>query len=440
MIEKMAEQQHEIIIPSYAAWYSMTTVHDLEKKALPEFFNSKNKSKTPQVYVEYRDFMVNTYRLNPNEYLTLTACRRNLAGDVCAVMRVHAFLEQWGLINYYVDPDTRPSVMAPPFTGHFRVTADTPRGLQPFLPSICNPPSKPAIQAAYQETFDREIKINMDLRKDIFEAKSLPATVVLKDQKPNQTKIFCFSCGVLCQTRYHSLKVPDVDLCRNCYLQGRFPSTMLSGEFVKLDEQLREEWTEQETLLMLEAIEMYDSDWAAISLHVGTKSRQDCILHFLRLPIEDSYLEEAKGYEPLQQSTFAFTETDGVESVLAHLASSVPKEVAQKITNYASNFEESTLGIAGYRAKNEVDLEFEHMKKLVLKSAELQSKKMDLKIKVFEAMEAQLEMERMELSRLRQNLYEEKLSFFKTIHNKDAVYSLRHDLEPVVMDTSVINI
>jgi len=34
--------------------------------------------------------------------LTVTACRRNLAGDVCAIIRVHAFLEQWGLINYQV--------------------------------------------------------------------------------------------------------------------------------------------------------------------------------------------------------------------------------------------------------------------------------------------------------------------------------------------------
>jgi len=71
-------------------------------KSLPEFFNSKNRSKTPAVYKEYRDFMINTYRLRPSEYLTMTACRRNLAGDVCAVMRVHAFLEHWGLINYQV--------------------------------------------------------------------------------------------------------------------------------------------------------------------------------------------------------------------------------------------------------------------------------------------------------------------------------------------------
>jgi len=80
----------------------MHEVHNLERKALPEFFNNRNRSKTPAVYKDYRDFMVNTYRLNPAEYLTVTACRRNLAGDVCAIMRVHAFLEQWGLINYQV--------------------------------------------------------------------------------------------------------------------------------------------------------------------------------------------------------------------------------------------------------------------------------------------------------------------------------------------------
>lgn len=96
------DQNHAIILPSYSAWFDMHEIHNLERKALPEFFNNRNRSKTPAVYKDYRDFMVNTYRLNPAEYLTVTACRRNLAGDVCAVMRVHSFLEQWGLINYQV--------------------------------------------------------------------------------------------------------------------------------------------------------------------------------------------------------------------------------------------------------------------------------------------------------------------------------------------------
>ena len=100
--EHLISQTHAIVLPSYSTWFDMNTIHNIERKALPEFFNNRNRSKTPAVYKDYRDFMINAYRLNPIEYLTVTACRRNLAGDVCAIMRVHAFLEQWGLINYQV--------------------------------------------------------------------------------------------------------------------------------------------------------------------------------------------------------------------------------------------------------------------------------------------------------------------------------------------------
>lgn len=103
----LATQRFAVIIPSYSKWFDMSKIHSTEMKSVPEFFNSRNRSKTPGVYKDYRDFMINTYRLNPSEYLTVTACRRNLAGDVCAIMRVHAFLEQWGLINYQVGLDTQ---------------------------------------------------------------------------------------------------------------------------------------------------------------------------------------------------------------------------------------------------------------------------------------------------------------------------------------------
>lgn len=100
--DHLISQTHAIVLPSYSTWFDMNSIHDIERKAMAEFFNNRNRSKTPAVYKDYRDFMINTYRLNPAEYLTMTACRRNLAGDVCAIMRVHAFLEQWGLINYQV--------------------------------------------------------------------------------------------------------------------------------------------------------------------------------------------------------------------------------------------------------------------------------------------------------------------------------------------------
>ena len=65
----------------------MGEIHDIEKQALSEFFTGKYPSKTPEVYKQYRDFMIHTYQQNPHQYLTQTACRRNLAGDAGSIMR-----------------------------------------------------------------------------------------------------------------------------------------------------------------------------------------------------------------------------------------------------------------------------------------------------------------------------------------------------------------
>lgn len=53
-----------------------------------------------------------------------------------------------------------------------------------------------------------------------------------------------------------------------------------------------ETWTDQETFLLLEAIELYNENWNEIAEHVGTKSKAQCILHFVRLPVEDGLLEK----------------------------------------------------------------------------------------------------------------------------------------------------
>jgi len=51
---------------------------------------------------------------------------------------VHAFLEQWGLVNYQVDMENRPTAMGPPPTSHFLILSDTPSGLQPIVPAKLN--------------------------------------------------------------------------------------------------------------------------------------------------------------------------------------------------------------------------------------------------------------------------------------------------------------
>ncbi|XP_037534816.1 SWI/SNF complex subunit SMARCC2 [Nematolebias whitei] len=274
--DNVTEQTHHIIIPSYAAWFDYNSVHAIERRALPEFFNGKNKSKTPEIYLAYRNFMIDTYRLNPQEYLTSTACRRNLAGDVCAIMRVHAFLEQWGLINYQVDSESRPTPMGPPPTSHFHVLADTPSSLVPLQPKTSQTPATPQIMPFPDKVKDKPADLqNFGLRTDMYSKKSGSAK------------------------------------------SKNGASSM-------------REWTEQETLLLLEGLEMYKDDWNKVSEHVGSRTQDECILYFLRLPIEDPYLEDtSSSMGPLAYQPIPFSQAGNpVMSTVAFLASVVDPRVA----------------------------------------------------------------------------------------------------------------
>uniref|UniRef100_A0A1A9WM73 SWIRM domain-containing protein n=1 Tax=Glossina brevipalpis TaxID=37001 RepID=A0A1A9WM73_9MUSC len=83
-------------------------------KFLVHFMANKKHGQFIYNFIMYNDTSILKHEkwiekleIDPTEYLTNTACRRNLAGDVCAIMRVHAFLEQWGLINYQIDTELR---------------------------------------------------------------------------------------------------------------------------------------------------------------------------------------------------------------------------------------------------------------------------------------------------------------------------------------------
>ncbi|XP_053743133.1 SWI/SNF complex subunit SMARCC1 isoform X1 [Synchiropus splendidus] len=271
--DNVTEQTHHIIIPSYSAWFDYNCIHEIERRALPEFFNGKNKSKTPEIYLAYRNFMIDTYRLNPQEYLTSTSCRRNLTGDVCAIMRVHAFLEQWGLVNYQVDSESRPLPMGPPPTPHFTVLADTPSGLMPLnhRPPVIPPPQQ--MPNFVDKVKDKAIDLqNFGLRSDLYKKNAKQAKAATSTR----------------------------------------------------------EWTEQETLLLLEALEMYKDDWNKVSEHVGSRTQDECILHFLRLPIEDPYLENSEAtLGPLAYQPVPFSQSGNpVMSTVAFLASVVDPRVA----------------------------------------------------------------------------------------------------------------
>ncbi|XP_063381254.1 SWI/SNF complex subunit SMARCC2 [Cydia fagiglandana] len=289
--DNVTDQTHHIVVPSYSAWFDYNSIHTIEKRALPEFFNGKNKSKTPEIYLAYRNFMIDTYRLNPTEYLTSTASRRNLAGDVCAIMRVHGFLEQWGLINYQLEAESRPTAMGPPPTSHFHVLSDTPSGLQPLnraaLPRPVETAAVPKTEAGLPNGVDTTAPAAAVKAENLLEMGGAPGL-----------KLDQYRGGA----------------------RGR-------------------EWTEQETLLLLEGLELHRDDWNRVAAHVGTRTHDECILHFLRLPIEEPYLQDgASGgvLGPLAYQPIPFSKQGNpVMSTVAFLASVVDPRIASKATGAA---------------------------------------------------------------------------------------------------------
>lgn len=254
--------------------------------------------------------------------------------------------------------------MAPPFTGHFRVILDTPRGLQSLHPGTRPQNHAPGTVNGAQKPTTSATPASLELRSSIYQTTSkssrpinaTEATALANGASSNGTstngtipkKLYsCDTCGTDCtRVRYHSLKDKNFEICAPCYLDGRFPSTMFSGDFVKLTASTPntlasdDDWTDQEVLALLEGVEMYDDDWSRIEEHVSTggtrRSAQQCIRKFLELPIEDPYLNTEASMGPLRYSRLPFEQADNpVMSVVAFLAGVVGPGVAAEAAKTA---------------------------------------------------------------------------------------------------------
>ncbi|EPY52376.1 SWI/SNF and RSC complex subunit Ssr2 [Schizosaccharomyces cryophilus OY26] len=443
----VVEQMHPIIVPSYAGWFDMSKIHDIERKSNPEFFNGKSPLKNPSVYKEYRDFMINTYRLEPTEYLTVTACRRNLVGDVCAIIRVHAFLEQWGLINYQVDPETRPPFRLPPVSGHVQAINNTPILTQEILSQ--HAPKKSENEKPTPDFLKVEERV-YDAREGKLEVKD--ASLENDPQSALLLHKTCYSCGVDCsQAWYHNLKNKEYTICPHCYHQGRFANTYTSSDFLFMEgvtfaHDRDAPWTEQETLLLLEGIEEYDDDWNQIALHVGTRTKEQCLVHFLRLPIEDPYKEvQQPDYGPFKHGFLPFKETENpVLSTLTFLASIVQQQSKQNqstdistekcseasetkneesdlpSSNALETAARAALNAAGEKSRIIASCERRHLRRLVFLLIQSQLEKVEIKMKVLEELEKFSSLELSEIDVRAKKLILERLSTKKMLLEFDS--------------------
>lgn len=346
MIEE-PEYKYPILIPSHSTWFKVSQINDIEKRSLPEFFDGKSTTKTSEIYQEYRNYMVKTFREHPNKYLTATSCRKALPGDVTTVMRVHAFLEHWGLINYGVAP------------------------------------------AKVTESGDETILVHESLKQ------------------PSIEKLISLT------------PVPPL-----------VPKDFQSPPIVQ-----NIEWTQEEVMKLLKAIESYNDDWTKISQFVGTKSKEECLMYFLRMPIEDEFLTnnvktdvEQKTDEPLPFSdtlnpimqTIAFLASSVDPSIAASAAQSALKEL-ENIQSGSQSLDISKLdlktisataiGASAVKAKLLAQKEEREIQRLIAYVLEKQMKKLEIKLKSLDHLEKLMTKERQQIEENTKKLQEEKLKF-----------------------------
>ncbi|KAM0871531.1 hypothetical protein ACQ4PT_039336 [Festuca glaucescens] len=294
------------VVPTFAGWFSWKDIHPVEKQTLPSFFNGKSEKRTPEIYSGIRNSIVMKFHANPQLQLESKDLAEMSIGETDAQQEVFDFLDHWGLINFHPFP---------------------PAGIEESKPEESQSDSPNEEKASVIEKLFKFEPIQSYMiplpKKGEVETPAplpsfLPDPVLVEDvvaaAEPS-VEYHCNSCSVDCSgKRYHCRTQADFDLCSNCYNEEKFDPGMSKTDFILMDSAevsgaRGTSWTDEETLLLLEALEIFGGKWAEIAEHVATKTKTQCMLHFLQMQIEDSF----HGGEDVHQNIHESTEQALVE-------------------------------------------------------------------------------------------------------------------------------
>lgn len=246
------------------------------------------------------------------------------------------------------------------------------------------------------------------------------------------------------------------------------PSSHNASDFVKLEDKSHSHgadkgapWSDSETLLLLEGLENFDENWEQIATHVGTRSREECVMKFLQLEIEDKYIEDipelrsGSGRDPISQSenpvlsVVAFLAQMAEPAVAAAAAGRSVDEIRKELRNQlekggdkakdAVKSEDSmevdpvreaeqqaggkpkeslgtiALAASAARAGALASHEEREMTRLVSAAVNVTLQKFEVKLQQFNEMEEIIEAERRELEQARQQLFLDRMTFKKRV-------------------------
>lgn len=234
------------------------------------------------MYKEYRDFIISKYREDPSRRLNFTDVRKSLVGDVCVLRKVFNFLDKWGLINFSASP-------APEKEGQregprVRVEEGAPIGVR----VVANPSSsKPLV-----------VSRGGGCGGGVDNGFKLPPLASFSDvfgELGREKQVSCGNCLDKCDSKYYECTKEKYIICLKCFEKGMYGENKSKDDF-KLNDSAKStgsqgaNWTEAETLLLLESVLKHGDDWDLVAQNVQTKTKLECISRLIELPFGELML------------------------------------------------------------------------------------------------------------------------------------------------------
>ncbi|EEC67805.1 hypothetical protein OsI_35371 [Oryza sativa Indica Group] len=318
------------VVPKHSDWFSPGIVHRLERQVVPQFFSGKSPGNTPEKYMLLRNKVIAKYLENPSKRLAFAECQGLVANtaELYDLSRIVRFLDTWGIINYLASGSVHrglrmaTSLLREEPTGELQLLTAPLKSIDGLI--LFDRP-KCSLQAEDISSLASNSEVVH------FDAGLAELDEKIRERLSESSCSYCLQ--PLTSLHYQSLKEADIALCSDCFHDARYITGHSSLDFQRVDgdnnrsENDGDSWTDQETLLLLEGIEKYNDNWNNIAEHVGTKSKAQCIYHFIRLPVEDGLLENIEVpdvFVPFRAETNGYPHSDCNGSTSGNLPQRIP--------------------------------------------------------------------------------------------------------------------
>ncbi|KAJ6819979.1 SWI/SNF complex subunit SWI3C isoform X1 [Iris pallida] len=249
-----------LLVPMHSDWFLPTSVYRLERQVVPHFFSGKSTGHTPEKYIALRNSIVSRYLENPGRRLSFGDCQGLVSSsELYDLSRMVRFLDHWGIINYLAASSVHRglrmagSLIKEEGNGELIVQTAPLRSIDSLIlfdrPKCSIRQEDIALLASSSSGPKDSGRAADDLDNKIRERLSEHA---------------CSYCSrPLPRLHYQSRKEVDTILCSECFHDAKFITAHSSIDFQRVDSRKDtldldgDSWTDQETLMLLEALEKY---------------------------------------------------------------------------------------------------------------------------------------------------------------------------------------